>query len=596
MTVLNAENEASKSQKNHTPSLARQEKIAISLHEVSLEVVKKKGIIDFFKKRPNIKQRLLDDVNCEFKHGRLTAIMGPSGAGKTSLLKAISGDNSPSSQLFGSILVNNEPYTPKDVKSLSSFVFQDDVLYPTMTSKEAISMAAELKNKAVPVSTILKLLGLEKAADTSIGDPSKKGLSGGEKKRVSIGMSLVSDPKLLFLDEPTSGLDLGTACTVIEYLKCLASQGRTIITTIHQPCSQIYHMIDDLILLANGKIIYEGDAKDAVGYFTRLGFPCPEFTNPADYLFLNVILPENLKMLQEAWIHEKGTKYNPPEIQEISKPEMIKTAPFFTQFKFLTTRAFKNLFRNRMILQLKLIRAVFFGLLIASVYRSSKNETNNVDALIQNRISCLYNLLTNEFFGGVAAVISVYTIENPVFLREYRQGYYSVISYFLSKMIVELPFLIIFPVSTLSIAYWIVGFRSDTVAFLIACLIMIIVALCSSAMGMFLGGLFSRIEAALAAMPMILMPMIVFGGLLVNLSTVPIYFRWIKHISPVKRAFVALSRNEFEHDEIGRKALERYSLDKEPSLWHEVWILSIMYAILIILAFISLFKAAKTRK
>ena len=115
-------------------------------------------------------------------------------------------------------------------------------------------------------------------------------------------------------------------------------------------------------------------------------------------------------------------------------------------------------------------------------------------------------------------------------------------------------------------------------------------------MGMLLGALFAKIEAALAAMPMILMPMIILGGLLVNLSTVPWYFAWIKSINPVKRAFVALSRNEFGSDDAGRKLLERYAIDKEPEIWHEVGVLGITYGILTVLAFLALVRAAWKRK
>ena len=117
-------------------------------------------------------------------------------------------------------------------------------------------MAAKLKGQDTSVDEIIRVLGLGKVANNHIGEPSKRGLSGGERKRVCIGMELVTDPTVIFLDEPTSGLDAYTACTVIDYLRRLTRQGRTIIATIHQPSSKLYHMFDDIVLLAEGEVVY----------------------------------------------------------------------------------------------------------------------------------------------------------------------------------------------------------------------------------------------------------------------------------------------------------------------------------------------------
>lgn len=112
-----------------------------------------------------------------------------------------------------------------------------------------------------------------------------KGVSGGERKRTSIGLELVTNPSLIFLDEPTTGLDSFTAATVIDTLRDLAKAGRTIITTIHQPKTEIYESFDRLMLLVQGKIIYFNEAKQAVDYFGGLGprYACPDWDNPADF-------------------------------------------------------------------------------------------------------------------------------------------------------------------------------------------------------------------------------------------------------------------------------------------------------------------------
>jgi ABC-type multidrug transport system ATPase subunit len=135
---------------------------------------------------------------------------------------------------------------------------------------------------------------LTKCQNTKIGGPLVKGVSGGERKRTSIGVELITDPYLVFLDEPTTGLDSFTATSVMETLKDLAKSGRTIIQTIHQPNSDIFEMMDRLMLLAKGKIIFFNEASKAVDYFSGINFTCPELSNPADY-FMSIMSIETIE-------------------------------------------------------------------------------------------------------------------------------------------------------------------------------------------------------------------------------------------------------------------------------------------------------------
>lgn len=580
-----------------TPLIPTDERLAVQVCNLTLAILPKKKLLSSLvnKKTEGGGRAVVKKLSCHFHAGRLTAVMGPSGAGKTTLLRHVAGDRLKRISSQGSILLNGKPVSDVEMKEISGFVFQDDVILPTMTVKEAITMAAKLKGGA-GVDNVIQLLGLTRVANTVIGEPAKKGISGGERKRVCIGMQLVTDPPVLFLDEPTSGLDTFTACSVISYLKRLARQGRTIITTIHQPSSKLYHMFDDILLLADGQMIYEGGAEMAIGYFADRGFPCPQFVNPADHFFLEVLRhgdPERISMLIDAW--QAHTKQ--PDTEKF-KPLAVGVkkrigASFGTQFVFLFTRATRNMRRNKLILQLRAIRAIFFGSLVAAIYYDTAASK---DGEIQNRVSSLYFLLTNEFFGGVGTVISIFTTERPVFIREHRSGYYGVLAYFLSKLLVELPLQFVFPVVTMSIPYYFVGYQKSWSCYLNAIGIFTLVSNTSAALGILLAGLFVKIETALAAMPMIMLPLMIFGGLLVNLANVPWYFIWLKHLSPVKRAFVALAKNEFSGSPLGEQALQRYSIDKEPSIGVELSILAVMYAVLLIFAFLGLFRIAHMRK
>lgn len=175
-----------------------------------------------------------------------------------------------------------------------------------MTVKECLEFAAKLKlpgtdaEKTARVNLLIADLKLHKCKDTKIGGPLVKGVSGGERKRTSIGVELITDPSLIFLDEPTTGLDSFTATSVMEILRNLAiDEGRTVISTIHQPNSDIYEMFDRLMLLARGKIIYLNEACHAVDYFSSIGEPCPELSNPADF-FMTMMSIESIELDEQS--------------------------------------------------------------------------------------------------------------------------------------------------------------------------------------------------------------------------------------------------------------------------------------------------------
>ena len=168
-------------------------------------------------------------------------------------------------------------------------VKKDDVLFNMQTVHETLTIAARFRlpsdmateNKQERVKAIIDELGLYKARDTRIGDAQVRGVSGGERKRCNIGVEMIQDPSLLFLDEPTSGLDSFQALNVVETLKALCEAGCTIVMSIHQPRSSIFALFDQLILLSEGHVVYDGKAgQDAVNYFSRLGCQCPSYFNP----------------------------------------------------------------------------------------------------------------------------------------------------------------------------------------------------------------------------------------------------------------------------------------------------------------------------
>jgi ABC-type multidrug transport system ATPase subunit len=168
-----------------------------------------------------------------------------------------------------------------------------------MTVRECLEFSARLKlpgtdeEKMRKVKEIIMDLKLNKCQDTFIGGSLLKGVSGGERKRTSIGVALITNPSLIFLDEPTTGLDSYTATQVMLILRNLANAGRTIIQTIHQPNSDIFQLFDQLMLLAQGRVIYYNQSSLSVDYFSKIGFQVPELSNPADY-FMSIMSIESM--------------------------------------------------------------------------------------------------------------------------------------------------------------------------------------------------------------------------------------------------------------------------------------------------------------
>lgn len=232
---------------------------------------------------------ILNGITGIVSPGEILAMLGPSGSGKTTLLTALGGRLN--GKLSGKITYNGQPFSGT-IKRRTGFVAQDDVLYPHLTVTETLFFTALLRlpnsltqeEKAQHVENVITELGLTRCRNSMIGGPLFRGISGGEKKRVSIGQEMLINPSLLLLDEPTSGLDSTTAQRILNTVKKLASGGRTVVTTIHQPSSRLYHMFDKVVLLSEGSPIYYGPASTALEYFSSINFSTSMTVNPADLL------------------------------------------------------------------------------------------------------------------------------------------------------------------------------------------------------------------------------------------------------------------------------------------------------------------------
>ena len=240
---------------------------------------------------------ILQSVSGELRPGRMCAVMGVSGSGKTSFISALAGRASYGKTL-GSLFINGSECKLSKFRKMVAFVPQEDTMFRELTVKENLTFSAfsrlphtlTTEQKRAFVEEVLQSLGLSEIRYQLIGDERVRGVSGGQRKRVNVGIELVSDPLVLFLDEPTSGLDATSSMELVSTLRAIAELGLTVVAVIHQPRYEIFEMFHDLLLLAKGgRTVYMGETSQALPYFEHvLGSSIPPHVNPSDW-FLDAI-------------------------------------------------------------------------------------------------------------------------------------------------------------------------------------------------------------------------------------------------------------------------------------------------------------------
>ncbi|XP_027104947.2 ABC transporter G family member 28-like isoform X1 [Coffea arabica] len=290
-------------------------------------------------------KHLLRSVNGKIMPGRITAVMGPSGAGKTTFLSALAG-KAVGCTINGLILVNGKTESIHSYKKIVGFVPQDDIVHGNLTVEENLWFSARCRlsadlpkpDKVLTVERVIESLGLQAVRSSLVGTVEKRGISGGQRKRVNVGLELVMEPSLLFLDEPTSGLDSSSSQLLLRAIRREALEGVNICMVVHQPSYTLFRMFDDLILLAKGGLtVYHGSVRKVEEYFTSLGINVPERVNPPDY-FIDVleglVKPNTSSSLSHEELPIRWMLYNgypvPPDMQHYSVA--VTASPTYVQF------------------------------------------------------------------------------------------------------------------------------------------------------------------------------------------------------------------------------------------------------------------------
>lgn len=495
----------------------------------------------------------LKTLTAKFQPGKLTAIMGPSGSGKTTLLNIIAGRAGKASirgaELTGEISLDGRVIDPILERNEFAYVMSEDALFATLTPRESLMYAARLRlphitqaERSEKVEKLISALKLTNCADTLIGDERTKGISSGERKRTAVGCELVHDPALVLLDEPTSGLDSYTAYELVENLRLISTQGRSVVTTIHQPRSEIFDLFDDVVFLASGSIIYEGPAKKVREFFSSAGYVCPDKHNPADFVMhllqtlsvdelMAIAAKRDLGSIKSIISLEKQEAVrNPPEPREIHRATPSQ------QTRILFGREVKNTFRNKQLMGMRFGAAVLMSLLFGGVfYQVGKASSLTARVPSQSQVNSYVGAVTfvciQAMFANVQPILISFPKERPIFIREYSGGSYSAAIYFLCKSIIEVPLLAVQSALATVILYFMMGFSGIYPLFFLG---HFLIGIASASIAVALTSRVAQIKTALELSPLVFVPQIFFSGVFVRIEQIPAVLRWIQYIVPLK--------------------------------------------------------------
>ncbi|KAK4784256.1 hypothetical protein SAY86_018624 [Trapa natans] len=504
--------------------------------------------------------------------GQVLAVMGPSGSGKSTLLDALAGRLNSKARQTGKILINGRKQLL--AYGTSAYVTQEDVLTWTLTVREAVYFSAHLQlPDSIPVSdkraraeTTIKEMGLQDVMDTRIGGWGSKGLSNGQKRRVSICKEILTRPRLLFLDEPTSGLDSAASYYVTRRIVDLAKQnGMAVIVSVHQPGSEVFGLFPDLCLLSQGSMVYFGPSSEASQFFSVNGFPCPGHQNPSDHYLRTIntdfdqVIEQRfggevsstedvIKLLERSYKSSNSYTQVRRQISNINRQgggvlQKGNQAGFFTQCRILTRRSFMNMYRDPGYYWLRLVIYIALGLGLGSVFYDVGSSYSSIQAR-GSMLMFVASFLTILAIGGFPSFVE----DMKVFERERLNGHYGSAAFVVGNTLSSMPFLLVISLIPGAITYYLVGLQPGTVHFtyfaliLFACMMLVesLMMIVASLMPNFLMGLITG--AGIQGL------MILSGGFFRLPNDLPrILWRYpLYYIAFHKYSYQGLYKNEFQ--------------------------------------------------
>ncbi|RLN00490.1 ABC transporter G family member 16-like [Panicum miliaceum] len=522
---------------------------------------------------------LLDGISGEAREGELFAVMGASGSGKSTLVDALAGRIARES-LRGTVTLNGEPLHGRRLRAISAYVMQDDLLYPMLTVRETLLFAAEFRlpralpqdRKRARVDALIDQLGLSRAADTIIGDEGHRGVSGGERRRVSIGTDIIHDPILLFLDEPTSGLDSASAFMVVQVLRRIAQSGSVVIMTIHQPSARILGILDRLLLLSRGRTVYAGTPAGLKPFFAEFGAPIPDNENPAEFALDTIreferqpdgaaaLADFNTKWQNTSAVNKESKLMSTMSLElaiaeSVSRGKLVAGSgsgsavsgsvptfanPPWTEVWVLIKRSFTNTGRMPELFAMRLGTIMVTGFILATIFWRLDDTPKGV----QERLG-FFAMGMSTMFYVCADALPVFVQERHIYLRETAHNAYRRISYVLANAVVAFPPLVLLSFAFALITFWAVGLSGGASSFLFFVLIILASFWAGSGFVTFLSAVVPHVMLGYTVVVAILAYFLLFSGFFINRDRIPDYWIWFHYLSLVKYPYQAVLQNEF---------------------------------------------------
>lgn len=530
-------------------------------------------------------KQILDDISGSIQAGELVAIMGPSGAGKSTFLDVLCGRvDKVQNKMSGKVKFFGRKIKKQDF----TYVMQEDALEGVLSVRENLQYSALLrlpsdmtrKEKYDRVEEVIEQLGLTKCSDSWIGHKFFRGISGGERRRTSIGMELIVNSPIMFLDEPTSGLDSKTAHNVIQILKGLCNQNRTIICTIHQPSSYVFNLFDKVLFLAGGKAVYFGSVPGAKQFFAENNYHVPELTNPADYYM--GILNTDFDMKEEKTARQESIrklvdshKVSSAALLDSRQSERAKNAQVNgdrdDDDDYSEGNWFTRLFRDKEPKYQTNIFVQTFHLLTRFALIQTRDPVPfysrvmqylMMGALILGTLFLRLPYTTNALYDriGVIFAIACFIIWFPLstleaflgskqqFIRERVNGYYSVLPYAVASSMVNVAMSFVFTLCFIIPLYWLVGLNPYAEAFFYTILMTWAIISNAEALISLISSFVPNFITGIALVAFWNLACTLCAGFLIKVSLIPGWWIWVYWSTPFHYSFEGLLNNEFSNN------------------------------------------------
>ncbi|XP_062213879.1 ABC transporter G family member 48 isoform X2 [Phragmites australis] len=514
--------------------------------------------------------QLLSDISGAFRPGVLTALVGVSGAGKTTLMDVLAGRKT-SGAIEGDITLSGYPKKQETFARISGYCEQTDIHSPNVTVYESIIYSAWLRlssdvddiMRKMFVEEVMALVELNVLRDALVGLPGVNGLSTEQRKRLTIAVELVANPSIIFMDEPTSGLDARAAAIVMRTVRNTVNTGRTVVCTIHQPSIDIFESFDELLLLKRGgQVIYAGElgrhSHKLVEYFEAIpGVPkITEGYNPATWVLeVSSPLSEARLNINFAEVYSNSVLYRknqelikelsipPPDYQDLSFPTKY-TQNFYGQCVANFWKQFRSYWKNPPYNAMRYLMTLLFGLVFGTVFwQKGKNIDSQQD---------LYNLLgatyAATFFLGASNCITVQpivSIERAVFYREKAAGMYSPLSYAFAQTCVEVIYNVLQGILYTVLIYAMIGYDWKADKFFYFLFFIIASFNYFTLFGMMLVACTPSALLANILISFALPLWNLFAGFLVVRPAIPIWWRWYYWANPVSWTIYGVVASQF---------------------------------------------------